>query len=74
MTTISVPISKENESFIRNLVKSGKAANKAHAVRMALTRFEEDEFMSEILCAENDIKEGRVVKGDLREIMSRSKW
>lgn len=73
MSTISVPISKENESFIKSLVKSGKAANKAHAVRMALTRFEEEEFISEVLAAENDIKEGRVISGDLREIMSRQK-
>ncbi len=73
MTTISVPISKENESFLKTLVRSGKAANRAHAVRMALTRYEEDEFMSEIMEAERDAAEGRIIKGDLREIMSRRK-
>ena len=47
MTTISVPITPKQEKFIKELVKSGQAANKAHAVRMSIDAFAEDaEFLS----------------------------
>lgn len=34
--TISVPITQEQNRFIKERVKSGTSANKAHAVRQAL--------------------------------------
>lgn len=36
MGTISVPLHPRQELFIASLVKSGRAANKAHAVRYAI--------------------------------------
>ncbi len=68
MTTLSIPITSEQERFINNLVKSGKAANKAHAVRYALQRLAEEEAIESVLRAEQDIKEGRVFYGDLNKI------
>ncbi|MFZ2521939.1 MAG: hypothetical protein WAX44_02300 [Minisyncoccia bacterium] len=73
MTTISVPISPKNERFISSLVKSGKAANKAHAVRQALDLYAEEELLKNIFEAEKDIKNGRVFSGDLREIVRKFK-
>lgn len=71
MTTISVPITPSNEKFLDSLVKSGKAANKAHAVRQALDFYAEEELVKNILEAEMDIKAGRVFRGDLPEILKK---
>ncbi len=68
MTTLSVPITSEQERFINNLVKSGKAANKAHVVRYALQRLAEEEAIASVLRAEQDIKENRVFYGDLDKL------
>ena len=68
MTTISVPITGEQEKFINDLVKSGKAANKAHAMRRALDLLAEEEAIGAVREAERDIKEGRVYRGDLRKL------
>jgi len=68
MTTISVPITGEQEKFINDLVKSGKAANKAHAVRYAIQRLSEEEAINAVLEGERDIREGRVYRGDLRKL------
>ena len=73
MTTLSVPISPKSERFIASLVKSGKAASKAHAVRQALEWYAEEETVKDILEAEMDIKAGRVFRGDLREILKKFK-
>jgi len=71
MTTISVPITGEQEKFIDDYVKSGKAANKAHAVRYAIQRLAEEEAVESVLRAERDIKEGRVFYGDLDTLTSK---
>lgn len=65
MTTISVPITSEQEEFIARYVKSGKAANKAHAVRYAIQRLSEEEALASVREGQRDIREGRVYKGDL---------
>ncbi|MDO8564555.1 MAG: type II toxin-antitoxin system ParD family antitoxin [bacterium] len=67
MTTISVPISEEQEKFIDSLVKSGKAANKAHAVRQALARFEEHEAVAAVLQAERE----PILRGDLKKLLKK---
>jgi len=41
MNTISVPLKPQQERFIATLVKSGRAANKAHAVRYAIDMLRE---------------------------------
>lgn len=71
MTTISVPITGEQEKFIDDMVKSGKYANKAHAVRYAIQRLAEEEAIESVLRAEQDIKEGRVFYGDLDKIVKK---
>jgi Arc/MetJ-type ribon-helix-helix transcriptional regulator len=73
MTTISVPITSEQEKFINDLVKSGKAANKAHAVRYAIQRLSEEEAVAAVLEGEREIAEGKGMRGDLRKLMKRIK-
>lgn len=69
MTTISVPITKEQGAFISSLVKSGKAANKAHAVRLAIDALAEDELETSFSRALLESRGGKVLYGDPRELL-----
>ncbi len=71
MSTLSVPLTAKLEEFINNQVRSGRAANKADVVRRALTAFTEEEAVQEVLLAQKEIREGKGVTGDLRELMKR---
>ncbi len=69
MTTLSVPISSELEAFIESQIKSGESPNKAAVVRKALMRLAEEEAIRAVLMSEQEVREGKVLKGDLREIL-----
>ena len=69
MTTISIPITSEQEKFIRSYIKEGKADNKAQVVRRALAYFAEDEAVRVVLEAEREILEGKGLRGDLKKLM-----
>ena len=73
MTTLSIPISGELESFIDNMIKEGKGANKADVVRRALREYQENMAFETILQAEHEFKQGKVVRGDLSEILKKFK-
>ncbi|PIT87388.1 MAG: hypothetical protein COU31_03180 [Candidatus Magasanikbacteria bacterium CG10_big_fil_rev_8_21_14_0_10_40_10] len=45
MSTISVPLKPQQEQFIAAMIKSGRAANKAHAVRYAIDMLREAEVV-----------------------------
>lgn len=68
MAVITVPVSGKQEAFIKDLVKSGRAANKAHALRMAIDQFAKEEALMRVLRAEADVRAGRVLFGDLDEL------
>ena len=70
--TISVPITKEQDHFIKERVKSGVSANRAHVVRQALDKLSEEEAINAVLEAEREIAEGKGLYGDLREILKKS--
>ncbi|MEK7094538.1 MAG: hypothetical protein AAB886_00320 [Patescibacteria group bacterium] len=71
MSTISVPITGALESFIDGMVRRGAAPNKAEVVRQALTRFAEDQAIEAVLRAEQEVKDGKAMRGDLRKIVKR---
>jgi len=73
MTTISVPITGEQEKFINDLVKSGKAANKAHVVRYAIQRLAEEEAVTTVMEAERELAEGRGLRGNLETLLKKIK-
>jgi Arc/MetJ-type ribon-helix-helix transcriptional regulator len=73
MTTISVPIPAHMEESLNNLVKSGYGANKADVVRRAITRLTEEEAVHAVLRAEQEIAEGKGLKGDLKELIKKIK-
>jgi putative addiction module CopG family antidote len=65
MTTISVPIPENLVAFIDQMVKSGEAETKAEVVRKALRRYAEDEAFASVLKSRQEIKEGKILSGDL---------
>lgn len=66
--TISVPITREQERFLKEKVRRGIAANKAHAVRQALDKVAEDDAVNAVLEAEREIAEGQIFYGDLDKL------
>jgi len=71
MSTLSVPLTPKLEEFINAQVKSGRAANKADVVRRALTSFSEEEAISDVLEAHREVMEGKILRGDIRELMKK---
>lgn len=68
MTTISIPITSELNEFIDEQVRLGKASSKAELIRRAITKFKEEEFIKDILEAQQEIKDGKGLTGDLDEL------
>lgn len=65
MSTLSVPLTPSLEAFITSMVAKGYADNKAQVVRKAIAQMAEDEAVEAVLCAEQEIWEGKVLYGDL---------
>jgi Arc/MetJ-type ribon-helix-helix transcriptional regulator len=73
MTTLSIPINIEQEEFINSLIKNKRVANKADAVRKAINFLAEEEALSYVLKAEQEIVEGKILHGDLRNLIKKIK-
>lgn len=71
MSTLSVPLPTYLDEFIVRVVRRGDAANKADVVRRALLRMAEDDAVLSVLRAEQEVKDGRAVSGNLRKILKR---
>mgnify|MGYP001617647463 CR=1 FL=1 len=69
MSTITIPITKELEAFIEGELRAGTSDSKAHLVRYALGRLQEERALARLQEAEIDIKENRVYQGDLKKIL-----
>lgn len=73
MTTISVPLPIELAKKLDDLVRSGYGSNKADAVRRAIEKASEEEVIQRILKAQQEIAEGKGLRGDLRELAKKFK-
>ena len=65
MSTISVPLDKEGEERLDELVKSGVAPNRAAVMRKALKKLAEDEAVEAVLRAERE----PTLRGDIRRLL-----
>ena len=70
MSTLSVPLDAQLETFIDSMVKSGRYSNKAVVVRQALKKMSEDEAVEAVLRSMQEAKEGKILRGDLTELMT----
>jgi len=71
MATLSIPLTHNLEEFIDMLVKRGFAPNKAEVVRRALRLLAEEEAIAAVLTAEQEVRRGRILKGNLRKLARR---
>ncbi|MFA4845031.1 MAG: hypothetical protein WC654_00530 [Patescibacteria group bacterium] len=69
MSTLSVPLPHTLELFIDTMVKRGSASTKAEVVRQALSRYAEEEAVESVLRAQQEFKDGKEVRGNLRDIL-----
>ena len=68
MSVITVPVSDVQLRIINDMVKSGRAATKAHAMRMAIDLLAREEASETIRRGMQEIREGKGLKGDLDEL------
>ncbi len=69
MTTISVPLPADMLKALENLVRQGRASNKADAMRKALRLYLEEEAVQAVLRAKNEPR----LKGNLRDLARKFK-
>lgn len=69
MATISVPLSTELQHRLDSLVSDGVGANRADVMRRALEHFAEEEAIQAVLRAEREVSEGKILRGDIRELL-----
>ena len=71
MSTLSVPLTPNLETFIDSMVASGRAANKADVARKAIAKMAEDEAVQQVIDAMQELKEGKILRGDLDDLLER---
>jgi len=71
MSTLSVPLNKNLEEIVNSFVKKGYAPNKAEVMRKALVFLAEEEAVQDVLRAEKELSEGKILRGDLRKIAAK---
>ena len=69
MTTISVPIPENLVDFINQMIATGEAETKAEVIRQALRKYAEDEAFASVLKSRQEIKEGKVLEGNLVDLV-----
>ncbi len=67
MGTISVPVSAAQAKFIKQLVKSSRAANKAHALRLGIDALVENATFASL----QEAREGKVLYGNPRTLIKK---
>lgn len=71
MSTLSIPVTKDHELFIDDMIRRGIAPNKAEVVRQALTKYAEDQAVEMVMQSMREYKEGKVLDGDLDELLEK---
>lgn len=71
MTLLTVPLNKNLTEKIEDLVFRGRAASKADLARRALERYIEEEAVLAVLQAEQEVKEGKVFRGNLDKLAAK---
>lgn len=71
MSVLSVPLTSDLSKKIDVLVKSGVASNKAELARKAIEFFAEDHAVKMVIQAEEEVKNGKVLSGDLDDLAAK---
>lgn len=71
MSTLTVPLDAQLSEQIEQLVKGGHAANKAEFARRALEHYIEEQAIMDVLRAELEVREGKVLSGDIDQLAAK---
>lgn len=71
MSVLTVPLDAQLSEQIESLVKSGHAGNKAEFARRALHRYIEEQAIMDVLRAEQEVREGKILSGDIDELAAK---
>lgn len=69
MSNISIPINAELEDSLNQYIEKNNATSRADVVRKALYEFLENEAVMSVLRSEQEIKEGKVIRGNINDIL-----
>ncbi|MDD3862036.1 MAG: hypothetical protein PHP74_04090 [Candidatus Gracilibacteria bacterium] len=69
MSTLSVPLTTELEERITTLVNNGYGVNKADVARKAIDFYAEEMAIKDVLEAEQELKDGKILRGDLDDLL-----
>lgn len=68
VAVLSVPLTQDLAQKIDKMVNDGVAANKAEAARKAIEYFAEEQAVQAVLKAEKEVREGKILRGNLKEL------
>lgn len=71
MPIVTVPLEGDLYDFVEEEIREGNAETKTQVIRQALRRLREERAFTRLREAESDIREGRVVQGDLRALLDK---
>lgn len=71
MSVMTVPVSDKQKHTIDQMVKSGRAATKAHAIRMAIDLLAREEALAAIRRGQDEIRHKKTLRGDLDALAKR---
>jgi hypothetical protein len=71
MTVLTVPASGELERAVQGLIRLGYARSRAEVARKAIFRAEEEMAIAVVLESEQAIREGKILRGDPRELLKK---
>lgn len=72
MSTVSVPLTPKLEEAVGQLIKLGRGANKADVIRKAIIALAEEEAVVAVLQAEQEVREGKLIRGNLRQVLKKT--
>ena len=61
----------EIEKFIHSEIDSGEFESKGQIIKKALKKFQEDLIVTRILTAEEEIRNGKGLRGDLKKLIKK---
>ena len=71
MTMLTVPLTAKLTTLVNNLVDRGIAPTKAALARKALEKLAEDIALADVLESEQEAREGKILRGDLKDLVAK---
>lgn len=71
MAIVTIPLEADLYAFIEEEIREGNAETKTQVIRQALRKLREERAFTRLREAESDIREGRLIQGDLRTVLNK---